>query len=65
MSNLYCTDCTNHEDTFNEDGASSHCWHKDEPLRCLDLTIARNVPPEANGYCRGFIPIGTNAIEIL
>lgn len=62
MSNLYCTDCSQYEDTFNENGAVGWCWRKNRELKCLELEIARNVPPEAYGYCRGFIPAGCDAI---
>jgi len=65
MSNMYCEDCSNHEDTFDEDGARVFCWRKNKLLACIELEISRNVPPDAYGYCRGFIPIGTDTIKVM
>jgi len=62
---MYCEDCVNHDQSFDEDGSRIHCWRKNKLLTCLELEIARNVPPGAYGYCRGFIPIGCDAIVVL
>ena len=56
MSNVYCTDCVNHEDTFDENGAVDYCLYKDRQLSYIELEISRNVPHNAYGYCEGFIP---------
>ena len=62
MTDLFCEDCGQSEPTFNDDGATLWCWRRNRELTCLEQRIARNVPPTAYGYCRGFIPSGCDAI---
>jgi len=65
MSNMYCTDCTAYEDACDRGEDRDFCHYKHKELACIELEISRNVPPNAYGYCRGFIPIGTDAIKVI
>lgn len=56
LGNQYCGDCQDYAANTTEDGPNPYCMYHSKELTELELTIARNVPPDAYGFCPAFCP---------